>query len=72
MAKELNLDESPHPGTLPELGLGDLLIWAPVIEELIVDVRRAIQTGGTVSGGPLRLKIHGRHVTLNLQVTVSP
>ncbi len=68
----LNLDAPVHPGALPGLGLGDLLVWAPVIEELIAAVTRAIAAGGTVSSPPIPIKIHGRHVSLELTATVGP
>ena len=68
----LNLDAPISPGALPGLGLGDLLVWAPVIEELIAAVTRAIAAGGTVSAPPIPISIHGRHVTLDLKATVAP
>jgi hypothetical protein len=72
MASELNLDAPISPGALPDLGLGDLLIWAPVVAELVRDVTNAIATGGTVQAPPIKVKSHGRHVTLHLSVEVAP
>jgi hypothetical protein len=70
MQDEMDLDAPVSPGSVPGLGLGDLLKWAPVIETLISDVEQAIH-GGNFSPPPLKFKVAGKHIEIDSQIKVS-
>ncbi len=55
----------PEPGTGPEpaLGLGDLIRWAPVIEEVIATVEAAI-AGGSTTIPVMKIRVGGKRLTL--------
>jgi hypothetical protein len=67
MGKEIDLDAPLHPGAVPGLGLGDILKYAPIIEEIVQDVEQVI-TGGTANPPPIKFKVANKHVTLTLTV----
>lgn len=60
---EMNLDQPVHPGAAPEIGFGDLIRYAPILEELISGVEQAI-AGGSQTIPAIKFEVAGRHIVL--------
>jgi len=60
---EINLDAAMSPATAPGLSFGDLIKWAPVLEEVIAAVEQAI-AGGALTVPAIRFQVAGKHMVL--------
>lgn len=55
----------PEPGAAPDptIGFGDLIRYAPIIEEIIVTVEAAI-AGGATTIPVMKIRVGGKRLTL--------
>jgi hypothetical protein len=72
MEKIIDLDAPFHPGTVPDLGLGDLLRYAPILEEVIAAILQASHQTGTFTPPPIKFRLAGKHFTIEEKITVGP
>lgn len=62
MAHEIDLDQQ-FPEEEPSISIGDLIRWAPVLEEIITAVE-AVLAGQAMDIPVIRIKLHGKHLAL--------
>lgn len=60
--KEIDLD-GPLPETEPDLSLGDLIRWAPVLKRVVTDLEKVL-AGQETQIPAVKIKFHGKHLTL--------
>ncbi len=71
-APVLDLDAARDPGSVPGIGLGDILRWAPIVTQLIDGVKQAI-AGGSFTIPLIKLNVFGRHISLGpIPISVNP
>ena len=70
--KLLDLDAPLSPGAVPGLGIGDVLRWLPVVEELIAGVKSALASGSFTLPA-LHISVFGAKFTLGpVPITKTP
>jgi hypothetical protein len=68
----IDLDAAHDPGSVPGLGLGDLLRWAPIVTQIIAGVKQAI-AGGSFTIPLIKVNVFGHHVSLGpIPISVVP
>jgi hypothetical protein len=66
-----DLDAPAKPGAVPESTIGDILKWAPIIQEFIVAIKAAI-AGGALKVPDIHLRLFGKRVTLMTTLKIEP